>query len=216
MKKIRELNFKLLVAFDSIMRNLSISNASGELGISQPTVSNHLSRLRTILDDNLFVRTSHGVLPTPFAEAIYPYVRTALDALKEGLENAGNFNPSTTERIFTIIMTDIGEVTILPDLMARIGSIAPGVTIRTLNLPPFEVAEALQTGAADMAVAYMPKLESCFSQRFIFNMDYICLVRKGHPLAGKVITKDDFESATHIVAEARGTGHYYLLEQNFE
>lgn len=216
MKRIRELNFKLLIAFDAIMRNKSISQAAGELGVSQPTVSNHVGRLRIILGDTLFVRTSHGVLPTPYAETIYPYVRIALDALQEGLENAEKFDPAQTQRIFTLIMTDIGEVTILPELMKMLNIEAPGISIRTINLPPFEVADALQSGLVDIAIAYMPNLESCFYQRYVFNTDYVCLVSDMHPYAGKEITREEFESSIHIVAEARGTGHYYLLEQNFE
>tara|TARA_R110002096_G_scaffold420745_2_gene626036 strand:+ start:12387 stop:13334 length:948 start_codon:yes stop_codon:yes gene_type:complete len=215
MDELRELNFKLLTVFDSVMRNRSISNAAKELGISQPSVSSQLARLRVVLDDDLFIRISNGVLPTTFSESLHPYVCTVLQSLQYGIDQSRKFDQAKEKRTFTLIMTDIGEVTILPELLYRVNKKAPNISLRTVNLAPSEVPEALKSGFADMAIAYMPDLESNFYQRHLFDTGYICITRIGHPLAKPGFTKEDFESAKHVVAEAQGTGHLQFLEKTF-
>ena len=123
MDELRELNFKLLTVFDSVMRNRSISNAAKELGISQPSVSSQLARLRVVLDDDLFIRISNGVLPTTFSESLHPYVCTVLQSLQYGIDQSRKFDQAKEKRTFTLIMTDIGEVTILPELLYRVNKL---------------------------------------------------------------------------------------------
>ncbi|MBL4839034.1 MAG: LysR family transcriptional regulator [Kordiimonadaceae bacterium] len=215
MNKELDLNFKLLAIFDSIMRSNNISQSAYDLGISQSAVSNQLAKLRASLGDKLFVRTSHGVLPTPFAESLHPYVCDAMDSMKFGIQAAKKFDLSQIERNICLIMTDIGEVTILPKLIKVVSEVAPGISLRTVNLPPSDISEALKSGMADLAVAFITATQPSFFQRSLFSTDYICIARRGHPFTKKEFTKRDFEQANHLVAEARGTGHYYLLEQNF-
>ncbi len=198
------------------MRSGSISRAAEELGMTQPSASVHVAKLRDALADPLFVRESHGVSPTPFSENLYPYIRDALDMLGRGLEDARDFNPEEDSRTFTVIMTDIGETTILPSLIRAFSRLSPSISFRSINLPTHATPEALKSGLADVAIAYMPYLDVGFFQRKVFSTDYICLAREGHPAATDGISMAAFKSADHVVAEARGTGHFYLLEQNFE
>ena len=213
MKKVYELNFKLLAIFDAIMRNLSISQAAKELGISQSSLSNQLAKLRITLDNKLFVRTGHGVLPTVFSESLHPYVLNAMDIMRVGIQASDEFDLSKVERTFTIIMTDIGEVTLLPQLIKKIGEVAPSIHLRTINLPPASVSDALKGGQADIAVAYIPDSKPSFIQRLLFETDYICIVKRGHKFTKNGFSKTDFEQAKHLVVEAEGTGHDYLLEK---
>ena len=212
----RRLDLNLLRVFAAVMRSGNISRASEELGMSQPSASVHIARLRDALADPLFVRESHGVSPTPFAENLYPYIRDALDMLGRGLEDARDFDPKADNRTFTIIMTDIGETTILPVLIREFSRLSPSISFRSINLATHEAPAALKSGLADIAIAYMPYLEVGFYQRKIFSTDYICLAREGHPAVAQDISMAAFKSADHVVAEARGTGHFYLLEQNFD
>ena len=210
-----DINFKLLKVFDSIMNNHNISQTANDLGISQSSVSNQLAKLRESFGDKLFIRTSHGVLPTPFSESIHPYVSRAIDSLKFGIQTAKKFDLSQIERKVTLIMTDIGEVTILPELIKIVSQKAPGISLRAINLPPLEISDALKSGSADIAIAFIGEAKPSYFQRSLFSTDYICIAREGHPLTKKEFLVRDFEKAKHLVAEARGTGHYYLLEQNF-
>lgn len=213
---IRGLDLNLLRVFDAVMRKGSVSRAAEELGVSQPWTSGQMGKLREALADPLFVRESHGVAPTPFSENLYPYVRDALDMIERGLKDGREFDPSTDNRTFTIIMTDIGETTILPSMIRAFSRLGPSISFRAINLPPHETAGALKSGLAELAIAYLPYLEAGFLQRTLFLSNYICLARKEHPETAKGVSMATFKGAGHVVAEARGTGHFYLLEQNFD
>lgn len=210
------LDLNLLLVFDAVMRTGKVSHAAEELGVTQSTASSQLGKLREMLSDPLFVRTSHGVTSTPFSENLHPYIREAIETIRRGIDSAREFDPSTAERTFTIIMTDIGETTILPSIISGFSKFAPNITFRAINLPTHETPDALKSGLADLAIAYMPYLEVGFFQRNLFSTDYICLARKNHPLINSKMTRSNFKECDHVVAEARGTGHFYLLEQNFE
>lgn len=213
---IRGLDLNLLRVFDAVMRTGSVSRAAEELGMTQPSTSGQIGKLREALSDPLFVRESHGVAPTPFSENLYPYIRDALDTIGRGLKDVREFDPYADSRTFTIIMTDIGETTILPSMIRAFSRFGPAISFRAINLPTHETPDALKSGIAELAIAYMPYLDVGFFQRKLFSTDYICLARKGHPKTAEGVSMAAFKTAGHVVAEARGTGHFYLLEQNFE
>ncbi len=213
---IRGLDLNLLRVFDAVIRLGSVSRAAEELGMTQPSTSGQLAKLREALSDPLFVRESHGVAPTPFSENLYPYVRDALDTIGRGLKDVRQFDPQADNRTFTIIMTDIGETTILPSIIRAFSRFSPSISFRAINLPTHETPDALKSGLAELAIAYMPYLDIGFFQRKLFSTDYICLARNGHPEVAKGVSMAAFKAAGHVVAEARGTGHFYLLEQNFD
>ena len=125
MENIRRLDLNLLVVFDAIMQRRNVSRAAADLGVTQSTISNALKRLRHSLGDPLFVRESHGMTPTPFAERLIPHVRTALSAMEQGLEQTRRFDPAIVQQTFNIIMTDIAEAVILPRVLDMCRESAP-------------------------------------------------------------------------------------------
>lgn len=213
---IRGLDLNLLRVFDAVMRTGSVSRAAEELGMAQPSTSGQIGKLREALNDPLFVRESHGMAPTPFSENLYPYIRDALDTIGRGLKDVREFDPYKDSRTFTVIMTDIGETTLLPSMIRAFSRFGTSISFRAINLPTHETPNALKSGLAELAIAYMPYLDVGFFQRKLFSTDYICLARKGHPEIAEGVSMATFGTAGHVVAEARGTGHFYLLEQNFE
>jgi DNA-binding transcriptional LysR family regulator len=215
MTDIRRLDLNLLVAFDAIMRRGNVSRAAAELGLSQSTMSNSLKRLRDGLGDPLFVRESHGVAPTPFAERLRPYVETALTAVRDGLEETREFDPETAQRTFNIIMTDIAEAVILPRVLDMCRAPAPGIAIRAVNLPIDRTAEALRSGEADLAIGFLPDFGGQFYQRFLFATDYVCIAAADNPVARGKFTLEKYLAARHAVPEAPGTGHS-VVQQTVE
>jgi len=213
---IRGLDLNLLRVFDAVMSTGSVSRAAEALGMTQPSTSGQIGKLREALGDPLFVRESHGMAPTPFSENLYPYIRDALDTIGRGIKDVREFDPYADNRTFTIIMTDIGETTILPSIIRAFSRFGPSISFRAINLPTHETPNALKSGLADLAIAYMPYLDVGFFQRKLFSTDYICLARNSNPMTTKGVSMAAFKTAGHVVAEARGTGHFYLLEQNFE
>ena len=212
MMNIKGLDLNLLVVFDAIMRRGNVSRAAADLGLTQPTISNSLKRLRVSLGDPLFVRESHGVAPTPFAERLTPFVRSALDAVSEGLEQTRQFEPATVRRTFNIIMTDIAEAIILPRVLQLCRDSAPGISIRALNLSIDDTPDALKSGDADIAIGFLPDFSGQFYQRFLFDTDYVCIAAADNPIAKGRFTLEKYLAARHAIPEAQGTGHFVVQQ----
>jgi DNA-binding transcriptional LysR family regulator len=135
------------------------------LGMSQPGVSNALNRLRGLLNDELFVRTPHGMEPTSYAMQLAGPISEALEQIRSALGVETPFEPTTSKRRFTIAMTDIGEIDFLPSMMDAIGRVAPSVTINTVRNSALHLREEMDNGQVNLAVGLLPDLQTNFFKR---------------------------------------------------
>jgi len=123
-----------LVLFDEIYRSQSMTRAAEKLGVSQPTASIWLGKLRRQIRDPLFVRTSSGVRPTPRADALIGTVRESLELLRRLSGEVPAFDPGSSQRVFRISMTDASHITLLPILLARVRAVAPNIGLEVLPI----------------------------------------------------------------------------------
>jgi DNA-binding transcriptional LysR family regulator len=186
-----------LVLFDEVYRSLSMTRASEALGVSQPTVSIWLAKLRRQLGDPLFVRTSTGVRPTPRADALIDEVRAALALLKSIAGRLPSFDAETSGRLFRIAMTDASHITLLPRLLGRVRADAPGVGLEIVPISG-ETPRALESGDADLAVGFIPGLEAGFHEQVLYAQDFVCLVSARHPRIGATMTARTYRDEAHI------------------
>jgi DNA-binding transcriptional LysR family regulator len=212
MRLLDEIDLNLLKLFDCLMLHRNVSKAAHALNLSQPAVSNGLARLRRQLQDELLVRTSAGMQPTPRALELAPAVADALLKLEQALDARQAFNPSTGHRNFRVAMSDIGEIYFLPVLTEWMANEAPGVTLNTVRSRDVDLRREMQDGRIDLAVGYLPDLSSGFYQRRLFVQRYVCIMREGHPLGATPITSAAFLKARHLIVAGDGTGHARLAE----
>ena len=206
--ELARLDLNLLLVFHHLLREKRVSAVATVLGMSQPAVSSALGRLRTSLGDELFLRTQHGMAPTPYALQLAEPVATALDGLQQALNVRASFNPSTSQRSFTLAMTDVGEMYFLPVLMNALAQSAPGVTLNVVAVTSASLGADMASGRTDLALGLLPQLQAGFFQQALFRQPYVCLMRKAHPLAAAPqLTLHDFAAASHVRVIAAGTGH---------
>src|SRR5438552_18967570 len=124
---IRDIDLNLLRVFEAVLREKGVTPAAAGIGLTQPAVSNALSRLRGVFGDPLFVRTASGMGPTPFARELAEPVRQALALLESALAHGPGFDPASATRAFRFYMSDVGQVEFLPPLVGRVQRVAPGV-----------------------------------------------------------------------------------------
>ncbi len=208
----KNLDLNLLTVFETVLEESSITRAAERLELSQPAISNALARLRKATGDRLFVRTPRGMAPTPYAEKLGRSVRQALGEIRQALDDSGGFTPATSDRRFTLYLTDLGEAYFLPRLLPRIAAQAPHVRICTLPMPARNPQEGLESGEVDLAVGNLPDLKAGFYQQRLFRVNYLCMVRRGHPLIGERLTAKAFGAAAHAVVAPAGTGHDAIEE----
>jgi len=179
---IKDIDLNLLRVFDAVYRTRQVSRAAGILDLTQPAVSQGLTRLRLLLKDPLFMRAGGGVQPTPRAERLAPAVRTALVTLEQALNEAAQFDPLRSHKTFRLHMSDMGEGRFLPELMVALRTQAPGVRIETRPVPPAGMADALDTGQIDFAFGFLPGVKDTQRVQLLHDR-YIVMLREGHPFA---------------------------------
>lgn len=208
----RTFDLNLLRVFDAVMSEGSLTRAAGGLAMTQPAVSQALKRLREAVGDELFVREAHGVRPTAAAEAMWPRVRAALAELRQVLAPAG-FDPLRDEMQFRLAMADATAALLAPPLVALIEQQKALVNLRVLPLTTRDPRQLVQDGNADLAVGYFPELvtailaqgqDSALRQERLYESRYVCVMRRGHPLAERALTLDDFCSAHHLLVSFSG------------
>jgi DNA-binding transcriptional LysR family regulator len=212
---LKDIDLNLLLVFTQLFRERRVLRAAENLGMSQPGVSNALNRLRTLLGDELFVRTSRGMEPTSYAMQLAGPVAEALEQIRTTLDVKASFDPTTSARQFTIAMTDIGEIDFLPKLTEAIARVAPGVTINTVRNNAVHLREDMESGRVDIAVGLLPDLQTNFFKRQLTVSEHVCLFRHGHPLDKPSITIEEFTTAGHLVVVSAGTGHG-IADSEFE
>lgn len=177
---IKSLDLNLLRVFDAVYRHRSVSRAAEELGLSQPATSQAVTRLRLLLGNPLFERVHAGVRPTPRAERLALAVRQALETLEVAMSEAQSFEPAQARQRFRIHLSDIGEARFLPPLMQALHQRAPHVQLETLPMPMDEIADALDRGALDIAIGFLPG-NTRTQQAVLLSDHYAVLLREGHP-----------------------------------
>ena len=204
---LKDIDLNLLVVFNQLLLEKRVSAVAETLGQTQPGISNALNRLRKLLGDDLFLRTSRGMEPTPLAIQLAEPVAYALNTIHSTLNQRTIFDPPTSERKFTIGVTDIGEIYFLPRLMDVLGKVAPNVVINTVRNAAINLRDEIEAGHVDLAIGLLPQLKTGFFQRRLFEQKYVCMFRSGHPLDKKKMSIKEFESADHVVDISPGTGH---------
>ena len=208
MMRASQIDLNLLVVFHQLLLKRRVSAVAQALGMSQPAVSSALGRLRAALGDELFLRTQAGMEPTPYALQLAEPVAQALDGLQQALQVRAAFEPRSSQRSFTLAMTDVGEMYFLPVLVDELTRLAPGVTLQVLSAAQASLKEDMASGRIDLALGLLPQLQAGFFQQALFRQKYVCLLRAGHPLAvRKSLTLQAFTEAEHVRILAAGTGH---------
>lgn len=205
--QLRDIDLNLLVIFNQLLIDKRVSMVADTLGITQPAVSNALKRLRTILKDELFLRTGSGMEPTPFALQLAEPVAYALGTLHSALNQNATYDPATSIRTFTLSVTDIGEIYFLPRLMELVTRAAPKVRISTVRNSAGSLKEDMEAGKVDLAIGLIPQLQAGFFQRRLFMQRYVCMFRRGHPAADQPMTLELFQALEHVLVVSTGTGH---------
>ena len=174
---VNDIDLNLLKIFEAVYAERSVSRAAERVGLTQPSVSHGLARLRALFRDLLFVRVKGGVEPTAAAKRIAPALAAALRSVQTVLDDAVGFDPATAEREFRVHMSDLGEMVFLPPLMRAIRERAPHVSLETRQLDWAELPIALEHGAIDMAIGHLPSLIGAFAHQHLFKEEYVTLRR---------------------------------------
>ena len=220
---LRNLDLNLLKVFDVVMSERSLTRAAQLLSLTQPAVSNALRRLRDALGDELLVRKGRNLEPTPRGQELWLAVRDTLKRLQNALEPSV-FEASSANTTFVLTMADATAAEMMPPLVALITEQAPGISLRVVPLTTRDPRRLLDEGQADLAIGNFPAVMTDLAARAqsgeavsflhhrLFEGDYVCVMRRGHPLARGPFTLDRYCSARHMLVSFSGRAHGFIDE----
>lgn len=214
----RTLDLNLLRVFDVVMVERNVTRAAERLAMTQPAVSNALRRLREATGEELFLPGPTGVQPTPQATTLWPAVRQAMTALRDAFDPQA-FDPARDERRFTLAMADATAAVLVPPLVGRLAGGRVALQVEPLNSRdprPF-----LERGAADAAIGFFPDVAQAVAADSpehsdaliepLYACDYVCVMRRGHPLAAHAeLSLDDYCAASHARVSFAGRLHGFV------
>lgn len=195
---LRSVDLNLLVALDALLSELHVTRAADRIGLSQPAMSNALSRLRHIFKDELLVRTAAGMQATPRALELAGPTRQVIRRIERVFESDAGFDSSRSNRRFTVRLSDLLELLMLPSLLERVGRDAPHVALDVVHLPPARTVEALEKDEIDLAVSMGLEHAGSIRTEVLFPDRMVCVMRKTHPLARREMTLESFLGCRHM------------------
>jgi DNA-binding transcriptional LysR family regulator len=207
----KKLDLSLIRVVCAVYESRSVSRAAEALSLTQPAVSSALSRLRELTGNPLFVRSRGGMVPTTLADHLFREFKRGLNIIDGSVSSLSEFDPAVSGRRFRITLTDIGELVFMPPIIDQLKKTAPNVRIETCQVSPEETPRALATGQLELAVGYLPRLK--LRGIALFQEQYVCLFRKGHPLIGDTVSKEVFLSCQHVAVSSSFNSHAALGDE---
>ena len=204
MKQIKFASFdlNLLRVFDAVMKERSVAAAADRLALTPSAISHSLTRLRSLLNDELFVRSAHAMQPTQRAEQIGSRVHDLLMQLQLALTPA-EFAPTETDYRFSIKCGPYVSAVFLPEFVRQLRVEAPKsrLTIRPIGNDP---VDDLDTGRADLAIGSFGHLPDRFEAEDVFADRLVWAMSSKHPMASAPLTLERLAAIPHLISMAAG------------
>ncbi len=202
-----EIDLRQLRAFEVLLRERNLTQASVVLGLSQPALSKTLARLRRYFADPLFVRAGNRMEPTAKARELEPSVRSLLDSVTMLRAHHRPFDPHTAARTFSFSVVDSGMLRLLPRLLPHLELVAPGVRLRVVPPDVDGLEASLEAGHLDFAMGSFAALSKRIRRQSLWSVTYASVARRGHPRIATRPSAAAFAAERHIVVSTLGTGH---------
>jgi DNA-binding transcriptional LysR family regulator len=190
-------DLNLLIVFDAVMQERSVTRAGSRIGLSQPAMSHALNRLRHMLKDELFVRTPDGMVPTPRAELLAQPLRNALSEMQLALEPAV-FDPASSERRFTLAVNNYAAVVIVPPLVAAVSAAAPAVRLDLEPSGTLDLAGRLDRGDLDLTLSNAETPGERFATLSLLEDPFVMVMRRGHPASRRKLSPAAYADLPHL------------------
>jgi DNA-binding transcriptional LysR family regulator len=209
MFNLRSVDLNLLPVFEAVYEERSLSRAAERLAMTQSAVSHAMNRLRRLFRDDLFVRQSRGVLPTPVADLVYAKLRGALVSVRDAVAETRGFDPATSQRQFFVAIPHPLGPMIAVRLRERLALAAPRVQIAfSTRSRPVELERGLREGRIDAAVDWLVPTGNKFSEAVVFNDALIAMARQGHPVLKRGSSARAFQAAEFVSLRPRVEGEH--------
>ncbi|MFP4971171.1 transcriptional regulator LeuO [Providencia vermicola] len=207
---LRNVDLNLLTVFDVVMQMQNVTRAAQVLGMSQPAVSNAVSRLKSMFNDELFVRYGRGIQPTSRAKQLFGPVRQALQLVHNELPGAG-FDPKLSDRVFNLSICSPLDIRLAAIIVEKFKDISPNINIHIHCFLDNNIEHKLKYQETDFSVSYNQFEKSEYQQQVLFNDDLVLVFAKNHPRIVNNVTQSLLNSEKHAVMSMDNIGSFSQL-----
>ncbi len=195
-------DLNLFVIFDVIMQEQSISAAAKRLHMTQPSVSNAVSRMRHQWNDVLFVKQGRGIKPTPYANQLWQTISEPLNIISNAV-NPAQFIPALARQKFRISLTDGMTSMLWLPLRKMIEEQAPGIDLHAV---PFQAngEQLLLNNEVDLVLDIYKGEHKLIHSQWMSDLKFVCVMRPEHALAKEPLNLDNFLAAEHLLVSHSG------------
>jgi DNA-binding transcriptional LysR family regulator len=201
-RSLASIDLNLLVVLRALLSERHVTRAASRVGLSQSAASHALSRLRELYGDPLLVRTGRALVLTPRAQRLLPTLERGLSDLTATVDAEPAFQPRTAHRRFRVGMADYAQAFLLGALLRALEREAPGLDLAVLNFPNLE--ERTISGDIDLALHLTGMTPSSLVSEPLFEDDFVCMVRRGHPLVKSRLRLERYVQLQHVVVAPTG------------
>lgn len=200
MPSARNIDPHLLTCLEVLVTERHVTRAAERMNMTQSGMSNALARLRTLFDDPILVRTSHGMEPTARAITLAQRISHVLTSLDSIIASKSTFDPATDHASFELVASDYIASTLIAKVISRLRGAAPHVTISIDQPNPGSIRRWLDEGLFDIAIGYWPTFDyGDLYGSTVFSDRLSCIVRMNHPTIGDDLTIEDYLSLPHAM-----------------
>ena len=199
----RAFDLNLLVVFDGLMQERSVTRAGRRLGMSQPALSHALNRLRYLLKDQLFIRTPRGMAPTPRAEQLALPLRQALADMQLALQPEA-FAPAEANRRFSIAVNNYAAIVLAGPLVSAVFVAAPLLQLDLRPSGTLDVFQLLDRGDLDIAIGTFDDVGERFATAKLLEDEFVAVMRRTHPAGRRPLSTAAFGALRHAAISSSG------------
>ncbi len=173
------IDLNLLVAFEALIAERSVTRAGQRVGLGQPAMSAALSRLRLIFKDELLVRVPGAPMrPTTKAIALHQPVSEILAQVRQVFDAQAGFDPSQARAVFRIATSDHPGTLVLPRFLEMLAAEAPGIDIRLHGLDKRDAFDLVDRGEIDLLIGSFRNIPKRIRQQRLYTDGYVCIARR--------------------------------------
>lgn len=209
---LRSIDLNLLTIFAAIMSEKRMSRAAEQLHMTQPAVSHALARLRVTFDDELFVRTRRGMMPTPRAQALAGPILDALASLQNTLQTTPTFDPASSQHTFRIAFMQYGEISLLPALLAQLAGVGNGITIESVSDDHHNPLDQVRELEIDFCFDIEPPNDERLRGCLCGQEEWVVIASRHHPRLKDRISPREYFSERHVVLSLQGQRRQYVQQ----
>ncbi|MDP5220384.1 LysR family transcriptional regulator [Ruegeria sp. 2205SS24-7] len=204
-KKLNTVDLNLFKVLNALIEQRNVTKAAQSLGLSQPAVSHALGRLRALFDDEMFVRTPDGMMPTQRCKKISQRVTASLSEIVDAIQPEEMFDPSTANTVVRIAMSELLTGLLPGVILPKTRSVAPNIEFRMLpargltqQVSSEEILTDLDKGTIDLAFTWNYEIPGRFSWLKLGDVDYVCVGAKSNVKFGRKIDQIYYETTPHV------------------